>query len=139
MATKDKRNVHDCDREQASLKTRYVCPDCKRAQQPRCWTSGKGLFVMIYQVMENKNGSFEIKLAAWVYGSRCLGCNQLGDMKAYEDEMERIGEQFGNTIAEFLNLKKPEKRKKVKGQRGSNGRKKHQKEHCEVCRAGLKH
>ena len=89
--------------------------------------------------MENKNGGFAIKLAAWIYGSRCLSCNQLGDMKAYEDEMERIGEKFGNTIAEFLGLKKREKVKKVRGQRKSNGKKKHQKDHCEVCKAGLKH
>ena len=47
-ATKDKPNVHDCDREQTQLKTRYLCPDCKRNERPRCWTSGKGLFVMCY-------------------------------------------------------------------------------------------
>jgi len=75
---------------------RFCCPNtaCKHT-----WTSGLGQFAAIidqtkFIAFDEESQSFEtrfsVKFRVIAYWFNCKKCGKEGDMKSYEDEMERI-------------------------------------------------
>ena len=130
-------NVYGCKRIQEKLKTRYECPDCRRGfHGNRRWTSSQGVCALIYKTTRLGSGHYRIEFAMYIYGSRCLQCGQLGDMKAYEDEVDRLGEVMGQKLCEGLGYQYP-KVPRPQRQSYTVNRRGHQSQYCNACKAGV--
>jgi hypothetical protein len=104
------------NRFQTNLKTRFNCVTCRQGHQQRTWTSSRGVAVIVYKTKRLGPQNYEVDFNIFIYGSRCLRCSQLGDMKAYEDEVERVCEVMTKNICESLGYRYP---KEIRTQRVS--------------------
>ena len=101
----------------------------------RGWTTGVGSVILLYSTDKTGWGDIEIKFKVLIYGSKCVKCDELGEISFYNSEINNVGENFAKFIAfhEFgfndvsVSIKK--------GLRGS--RQKHRETHCEACSAGV--
>ena len=69
-----------------------------------------------------------------IYTQKCKGCGHSGNMKAYEDEMERIATKFAKVLCTSLGY---EYEKEEKFQRKSNPRSDHIEKLCGACKVGI--
>ncbi len=71
--------------QQLQAKVRYTCPHCQHT-----WTSGLGQFTAIIEQKRVKRGCYAINFRVLSYTHECKKCQVRGEVKPYEDEMERI-------------------------------------------------
>ena len=72
-----------------SMKLRCECPGCKRQ-----WTSHFGTSIWYYYFTPKNN----LKLKVHVFSQKCEKCGQVGDVKDYEYENDRLAEYFVNDV-----------------------------------------
>jgi len=133
---KTERSDEGFHRFQTNLKTRFNCVACKQGLQQRTWTSSRGVAVIVYKTKRLGPQNYEVDFNTFIYGSRCLRCSKLGDMKAYEDEVERVCETMTKSICESLGYTYP---REIRTQRASKpvNRRGHQSHLCMACQAGI--
>ena len=91
--------------KEVDYKVRFECPSCKHT-----WTSGLGQLAVILLLGRAPGGLLSITFRVIAYWFECKACGKRGDMKAYEDEMERIAvivtkkalKRFGGNIEQAL-------------------------------------
>ena len=115
--------------EGIQTKVRFACPGCSHK-----WTSGLGQFAAVIKQQKLRNQGYSVDFRVIAYWFECKACKRKGDMKAYEDEMERVSTKIAKTVlTKFgFQFEKPEK-----GQRKGNPRSDHIQQLCEACRLGV--
>jgi hypothetical protein len=105
-------------RIQENFKGRFQCQFCRG----KCWTSGLGQAVLIYTTKKLARESYIISYKLLIYTQKCKGCGNCGNIKAYEDEMERIATKFSKVLCTGLGYLYE---KEEKSQRKGNPRSDH--------------
>ena len=110
-----------------NIKLRSTCETCNRE-----WTSAYGVSMWHYYF---KNGSLKMKVQ--VYTQQCKRCLKTGNLRCYEDEIDRQCEEFLNEIFEekFPGRELPFEDRRQRG--GNDRHKKHEKSLCAACKAGV--
>ena len=78
-----------------------------RGRKKRTWTSSRGVAVILYKAKKLGRGNYQVDFNVVIYGSKCLMCGRLGDMKSYEDEVERVCEVMTKKIFKSLGFAFP--------------------------------
>ena len=100
----------------------------------RGWTTGVGSVILLYSTDKSGWRDIEIKFKVLIYGSKCVKCDELGEISFYNSEINIVGENFAKFFAFHEFGFNDVSVSKKKGLRGS--RQKHRKTHCEACSAG---
>jgi hypothetical protein len=83
-----------------------------RGRKKRTWTSSRGVAVILYKTNELGQENYQVDFNVFIYGSKCLQCGRLGDIKSYEDEVERVCEVMTKDICISVGYEFPPKEPK---------------------------
>ena len=124
MVNPEKAELHHLQ-----AKVRYTCPSCKHI-----WTSGLGQFAAIIDQKRVRRGCYAINFRVLAYTHDCKNCQVRGEVKPYEDELERISTIIARESLQSFGFTYDKEDKPAKKCRP---RSKHLSNLCQACRVGV--